>query len=577
MRNEDIARIMEDIGDMLDILGENRFRVRAHRNAAQSIRGYTRPLFEVYDEGGPEALTAISGIGEHTAKRIEQLLVTGQLPYYEELKAKVPPGLIEMLNIPGLGPKKAKKIYDSLGIKSLKELVGAVEEHRLESLPGFGRKTEENVLRGIRQFETLHERILLSEGYPIAREIVDRLREQQFVERADTAGSLRRMQETIGDIDLLCASDEPASVMEFFVSMPQVAYVLAKGETKSSVVATNGLQFDLRVVAPGQYGAALQYFTGSKEHNVHLRHIAKARGFKINEYGVFDVETDERLAGATEEEVYAILDMETPPPVIRENKGEIEAAAERRLPDLVELADIKGDFHIHTKWSDGLNSIEEVIAMARTLGYKFIVISDHAEKLRIAGGLSVRELEEQMEAITALNEEHADIEILCGLEMNIDNDGEVDFGAAVLEKLDVVIGSIHGGFAQPKEKLTTRMLKALENPYINIIGHPTGRVLGRRPPYEIDIRAVFEAAARTGTFLELNSYPNRLDLKDDHLREAKDVYGCMFTINTDAHVAGNMAHMEYGVATAQRGWLTKRDVLNTYEVAEVKKLLRRKR
>jgi DNA polymerase (family 10) len=577
IRNEDIARIIEDIGDMLDILGENQFRVRAHRNAAASIRGYTRPLFEVYDAGGPEALTAISGIGEHTAKRIEQLLVTGQLPYYEELKAKVPPGLIELLNVPGLGPKKAKKLYDSLGIKSLKALVEAIEEHRLESLPGFGRKSEENILRGIKQFETMHERILLSEGYPIAREILARLREQPFVERADTAGSLRRMQETIGDIDLLCSSDEPAGVMEFFVSMPQVAYVLAQGETKSSIVVTNGLQLDLRVVTPEQYGAALQYFTGSKEHNVHLRHIAKVRGFKINEYGVFDVETDQRLAGKTEEEVYAILDMETPPPAIREDRGEIEAAAERRLPNLVELADIKGDFHIHTKWSDGLNSIEEVIAMAQTLGYDYIVISDHAEKLRIAGGLSVRELEEQLEVVAALNEQHADIEILCGMEMNIDNDGEVDFGPAVLEKLDVVIGSIHGGFTQPKEKLTARLLKALENPYINIIGHPTGRVLGQRPPYAIDIQAVFKAAAETGTFLELNSYPNRLDLKDDHLREAKDVFGCMFTINTDAHVAGNMTYMEYGVATAQRGWLTKEDVLNTYELAEVKTLLRRKR
>ena len=577
IRNEDIARIIEDIGDMLDILGENLFRVRAHRNAAAIIRGYTRPLFEVYDEGGSEALTAISGIGEHTAKRIEQLLVTGQLPYYEELKAKVPPGLIELLNIPGLGPKKAKKIYDSLGIKSLKELVEAIEAHRLESLPGFGRKTEENILRGIKQFEKMHERILLSEAYPIAREIVDRLREQPFVERADTAGSLRRMRETIGDIDLLCSSDEPASVMEFFISMPQVAYVLTQGETKSSVVATNGLQFDLRVVAPEQYGAALQYFTGSKEHNVHLRHLAKAKGFKINEYGVLDVETDERLAGATEEDVYAVLDMDTPPPAIREDKGEIEAATERRLPDLVELADIKGDFHIHTKWSDGLSSIEEVIAMAQTLGYEYIVISDHAEKLRIAGGLSVKELEEQLEIIAALNDEHADIEILCGMEMNIDNDGEVDFGSTVLEKLDVVIGSIHGGFTQPKGKLTGRMLKALDNPYINIIGHPTGRVLGRRPPYDIDIQAVFKAAAETGTFLELNSYPNRLDLRDDHLREAKDVYGCMFAINTDAHVAGNMVYMEYGAAIARRGWLTKQDILNTYELAEVKELLRRKR
>lgn len=334
---------------------------------------------------------------------------------------------------------------------------------------------------------------------------------------------------------------------------------------------------DLRVVSPEQYGAALQYFTGSKPHNIHLRDIAKANGLKINEYGVFDVATGDRLAGRTEQEVYGILDMETPPPAIREDRGEIEAAMEHKLPRLIQPGDINGEFHVHTKWSDGLNSIEDIVEMARKLGYKFITISDHTERLHIAGGLTPEELDEQLKEIAGLNEKYDDIEILTGMETNIDNDGNVDFGPEVLSKLDVVVASIHGGFRQSREQLTRRMIKAIENPYINIIGHPTGRILGQRPPYDIDIEAVFKAAADTGTFLELNAYPNRLDLKDEHLREARYRYGCRFAIDTDAHVAGHMTYMLYGVATAQRGWLTKEDVLNTYEVSEIKRMLRQKR
>ncbi|MBE0448567.1 MAG: DNA polymerase/3'-5' exonuclease PolX [Actinobacteria bacterium] len=575
--NEEIARILDEIGDMLDIIGESTFRVRAYHKAASSIRGLTKSVLEVYKEGGVKALETIPGVGSHTAQRIEQLITTGRLPYYDELKQKVPAPLTELMNIPGLGPKKAKKIYDALGIMTIEGLTKALEEHQLEKIPGFGHKTEENILRGIRQFQKMHERILLSDAYPVAREIVELLRQQPFVERANTAGSLRRMKETIGDIDLLSSSNEPSRVMDFFISIPQVAYVLAKGETKSSIVAKNGLQIDLRVVSPEQYGAALQYFTGSKPHNIHLRDIARKRGLKINEYGVFDVATDKRLVGRTEEEVYGILGMDTPRPAIREDKGEIEAAMERRLPRLIELEDIKGDFHVHTKWSDGINDIEDVVQMAINLGYKFIVISDHAEKLYVAGGLTPEEMEEQLQLIAMLNQKYDGIEILSGMETNIDNEGNVDFGPEVLGKLDVVLASIHGGFRQSKDQLTRRMIKAIENPYINIIGHPTGRILGQRPPYEIDLRAVFKAAAGTGTFLELNAYPNRLDLKDDHLREAKEEYGCKFAIDTDAHVVGHMVYMEYGVATAQRGWLTTEDVLNTYEVLEIKKMLRQKR
>lgn len=575
LTNERVAEILDEIGDMLDILGESTFRVRAYHKAASSVRGLTGPITEIYRGGGLKALDEIPGIGSHTALRLEELIETGRLPYYDELREKIPESLTELMVIPGIGPKKAKKIYEALGIGTLNELIKAVEQHKIEEIPGFGRKTEENILRGIRQYEKMHERILLSQAYPIAHEIVDLLRQQSFVDRANTAGSLRRMKETVGDIDLLASSNQPLKVMEFFTTLPEVAYVLAKGETKSSIVVKNGLQIDLRVVTPDQYGAALQYFTGSKPHNIHLRDIAKKKGLKLNEYGVFDIDTDERLGGRTEKEVYSIVGMDAPPPFIREDKGEIEAAMRHSLPHLIQHEDIKGDFHVHTKWSDGVNDIKAMVEMARSLGYTFITISDHAEKLHIAGGLTREELEEQLEEIAGLNEKYDDIEILTGMETNIDNEGEVDFGPEVLRKLDVVIGSIHGGFRQPKEQITRRMVKAIENPYINIIAHPTGRILGQRPPYDIDLHEVFKAAAATGTFLELNAYPNRLDLKDDYLREARDAYGCKFAIDTDSHVAGNMLYMEYGVATAQRGWLTKEDVLNTYKVPEIRRMLKR--
>ncbi|MCL6472262.1 MAG: DNA polymerase/3'-5' exonuclease PolX [Firmicutes bacterium] len=577
MTNEDIASLLDEIGNMLDILGENTFRVRAYHTAAASIRGLSRPVVDIYREGGVKALENIPGVGSHTAMRLEELITTGRLGYYEELKAKIPVQLTELLEIPGLGPKKAKKIYEALGITTRDQLKRAIEEHRLEQIPGFGKKTIENIVRGISQYEKMHERILLSDAYPIAHEIVEQLKAQPFVDRADPAGSLRRMKETVGDIDLLASSKEPQKIMDFFTSLPQVAYVLAKGETKSSIVARNGLQVDLRVVSPDQYGAALQYFTGSKSHNIHLRDIAKSRGLKINEYGVFDVATDEKLAGRTEEEVYGVLGMDTPPPTIREDKGEIEAAMEHRLPHLIQLSDIKGDFHIHTKWSDGLNDIKEVVEMARELSYKFVCISDHTERLYIAGGLTPEELEDQLKEISELREQFSDIEIFTGVETNIDNDGNIDFGPEILEKLDVVIASIHSGFNQSKEQLTRRMIRVIENPYVNIIGHPTGRILGQRLPYDIDLEAVFKAAADTGTFLELDAYPNRLDLKDDYLREARDKYGCKFVIDTDAHVAGHMVYMLYGAATAQRGWLTKEDVLNTYEVQDIRRMLQQKR
>lgn len=571
MGNEEIARILDEIGDLLDILGESTFRVQAYHKAAMNIRSMPRSIREVYEAG---ELQTIPGVGAHLAERIGILLETGSLPYLEELKKKVPVSLTELISIPGLGAKKAKKLYDELNVTTIDELKKAIAQHKVRELPGMGAKTEENILRGIRQLEQMHGRILLFEALPISEEVIRGLREQEFVERADTAGSLRRMKETIGDIDLLCSSREPNRVMDYFTTMPHVAYVVARGETKSSIVVTTGLQMDLRVVAPEQYGAALQYFTGSKAHNIHLRDIAKKRGLKINEYGVFRVDNDERVAGATEEEVYEYLGMDTPPPVLREDRGEIEAAMEHRLPKLIELSDIKGDLQMHTNATDGVNKLEEMVEAAMALGYEYICISDHAERLKVAGGLSEKELREQFEKIDRLNDTLEGFRILKGVELNIDNDGNVDYSDSFLAEMDVTIASIHGGFNQPKEQLTRRMLRAMENPHVDIIAHPTGRILGKREPYDIDLPTIFKAAAETGTILELNSFPDRLDLRDDYLMDAKFNYGCKFAIDTDAHNANHLRYMRYGVATAQRGWLEKDDVVNAHPLEDMLRMLK---
>ncbi|MCL5291249.1 MAG: DNA polymerase/3'-5' exonuclease PolX [Actinobacteria bacterium] len=569
--NEEVARVLDEIGDLLEILGESSFRVGAYHKAAMNIRSMPRSIRDVYESG---ELQKIPGVGAHLAERIGILITTGKLPYLEDLKKKVPPSLTELMSIPGLGGKKAKKLYDELNVTSIAELKRAIEKHELRDLPGMGAKTEENIIRGIRQLEQLSARTLLFQALPISEEIVNQLRARPFVKRVDAAGSLRRLKETVGDIDLLCSSAEPRKVMDYFTSLPQVAYTIARGDKKSTIVVTSGYQIDLRVVAPEEFGAALQYFTGSKSHNIHVREIAKKHGLKINEYGVFKVDTNERVAGATEDEVYGYLGLDTPPPVLREDRGEIEAAAEHRLPRLIELSDVKGDLQMHTNATDGVDKLEAMIEMARSLGYSYICITDHAERLYVAGGLTEKELREEYERIDRLNESYDGFTILKGIELNIDNDGDVDYPDSFLAEMDVVIGSIHAGFNQPKSQLTGRMVKAMENPHIDIIAHPTGRVLGKRPAYDIDLPTVFKVAAETGTVLELNSFPDRLDLRDDYLMDAKFNYGCRFAINTDAHNVNHLRYMRYGVATAQRGWLERKDVVNTHPLKQMLMMLK---
>ncbi len=572
MDNEYAAKILDEIADLLDIEGESSFRVQAYRRAANGLRGLIENIERINKEG---RLRKVPGIGKGIAEKLEELLTKGKIEYHEELKEKIPPSLLELIQVPGLGPRKAKILYDNLNVQSIDDLLEATQDHRVASLKGFGSQTEENLLKSVRQFREGRERILLSEAYPIAEKILGELRKTSLVIKADAAGSLRRMKETIGDIDLLAASAEPMKLMDFFCCLSLVDQVLVKGDTKSSVIAKNGFQVDLRVVTPEQYGSALQYFTGSKEHNIHLRDIAKKRGLKINEYGLFEVVSDRKMGGETEEGIYTSLGMQHIPALIREDKGEIELAKEHKLPRLLQLEDIKGDLHVHSSWSDGINGIRDMAQEAVQLGHSYIAICDHAEKLTVAGGLSKEDVRARKKEIDRLNHQLDGFTILSGIELNIDNEGHLDYEDDFLKEFDIVVASIHSGFNQPEEVLTRRMLAAIGNPNVDIIGHPTGRILGRRPPYALDLEAVLKAAAEHGTLLELNSYPDRLDLKDDYVREAKR-RGVRIAINTDAHTAYHLRYMLFGVATAKRGWLEAEDVANTWQLDDLMSFLRDK-
>ena len=566
MDNLEAADVLREIAELLEIAGESTFRIRAYERAAQVIRSLPRDINSLDRKG---ELTEIPGIGKGIAAKLHEFLTTGEMEYFEELKAKIPESLAELTHVSGLGPKKAKLVYDELGIVGLDDLREAVSEKKLRSLPGMGAKTEANIARGLELLERSRGRLLLNEAVPAAEIFIDYLKGEPGVGALEAAGSLRRRQETVGDIDLLCAADDPADVAERFCSHPEVELVTARGEKKCSIVLHSGLQIDLRLVWPGEYGAALQYFTGSKAHNIRVREIAVKRGLKLSEYGVFDVSNGRRLAAATEAEVYGALGLPWIDPALREDRGELEAARIGALPGLIRLEDIKGDLHVHTVASDGQSTLREMVDFARSLGYAYIAVSDHALKLRVAGGLSEAEFEEQWREVDALNDELTDFRVLKAVELNIDNDGEVDFPADFLVRYDVTTASIHGGFGQDRARLTERMVRAVRHPHIDIIGHPTGRVLGRREPYDIDLTAVFEAAAESGTALELNAFPDRLDLNDGYLMEAKKV-GCRFAVNTDAHHSGQLTYMRYGIDIARRGWLEPDNVINTFPLPRLK-------
>ncbi len=476
MNNLEVADVLGEIAELLEIGGESTFRIRAYGRAAQVIRSLPQDINTLDREGD---LTEITGVGKGIAAKLHELLTTGEMEYFEELKAEMPESLAELTHVPGLGPKKAKLVYDELGIADLDDLRQAVSEGQLRSLPGMGVKTEANIARGLELLEHSRGRLLLNEAVPVADAFIDYLQGEPGVGAVEAAGSLRRRQETVGDIDILCATDDPAVVAKRFCSHPEAAQVIARGEKKCSIVLRNGLQVDLRLVRPEEYGAALQYFTGSKAHNIRVREIAVKQGLKLSEYGVFDVSTDRRLAAATEAEVYSALGLPWIDPALREDRGELKAARSGALPGLIRLGDIQGDLHVHTVASDGQSALREMVDFARSLDYSYLAVSDHAFKLRVAGGLSEADFEEQWREVDALNDELDDFHVLKAVELNIDNDGEVDFPDDFLARYDIAIASIHSGFSQDRARLTERMVRAVHNPHIDIIGHPTGGVDGR--------------------------------------------------------------------------------------------------
>ena len=567
MKNKEVAEIFRKIAALLEIKGDNPYRIRAYQRAAQNIEALTVDVEELAAKG---KLERIPGIGKDLAQKIKEILETGTLQKYEELKREIPPELLKFLEIPGFGPKKAKMVYEKLGIKTIEELEKACLEHRLSRLPGFGPKTEENILKGIKLLKQKRGRLPLGLVLPWAEEILDLLKKKSPVDRIDIAGSIRRRRETVKDIDILVTSKNPLRVMEIFVSLPMVDEVLLQGETKTSVRLKQGIQVDLRVVDPECYGAALAYFTGSKAHNIRIRELGVQRGLKINEYGIF--RGQERIGGKEEEEVFAAVGLPWIPPELREDRGEIEAAQAGKLPQLVKYDEILGDAHVHSKFSDGSASIEEIAAYARRLGLKWVGICDHSQGLKVAGGIPIEKIMEKKKAIEAFNRRFKDIKLLCGTEVDILSDGSLDYPDEVLKEFDLVIASIHSGFKQDEENLTNRLISALKNPFVHCIGHPTGRLLGEREPYSVNIERVIEVAAETKTALEINAYYKRLDLNDIHARAAKEA-GVKLLIGTDAHIVDQMSSIHLGVAVARRGWCETKDILNTLDYKQFKKHL----
>jgi DNA polymerase (family 10) len=552
----------------LEFKGENPFKISAYRKASRIVGDLTEDIEEISESG---KLKDIPGIGEGMAKKIVEYLRTGKVSKFEEAKKGISDELIAIMQIPGMGPKTLSMLHKEKGINNLSQLEKALDDGSLLGLFGMGEKKVENIKRGIQLLKQSKGRMNLGIAFPVAKRIVEVLREKAGSRKIEWAGSLRRMKENIGDIDILATGPNQKKIVETFTHLPEVKEILASGETKASIIVEGGVQIDLRVVEEGSYGAALQYFTGSKAHNIHLRGISKAKGIKINEYGVFKGE--KKIAGKDERDVYRVLGMEWIEPELREDRGEIEAAKENRLPDLVKEADIKGDFHVHSKWSDGTSSIEEIAKAAQKKGYQYVALCDHSKSLRIAHGLDESRLMKQIEEIDQVNEKMKGFQILKGTEVDILNDGKLDHSERVLKKLDFVAAAIHSGFKQEREKMTKRIVRALENPLVHILVHPSGRLLGARDPYEADIDEVMETAKKYGKTLEINAYFERLDLDDIRCRKAKEM-GIPLAIGTDSHHLDQMWMISLGVAVARRGWLEKKDVLNTMSLKEILKWCR---
>jgi DNA polymerase (family 10) len=576
--NPEIARTLEEVADILEIQNANPFRIRAYRNAVRTVETVTVPLRRWVEQKRP--LTDLPGIGKEMANHIQEMVETGTLGFRDELLAEVPRTLIELMRLPGLGPKKARKVFDELKIGSVDELEAAAQAGLIASLPGFGAKSQEKILAGIAEYRQHGSRILLNEAERSVEPLLAYLRETPELERLEVAGSYRRRKETVGDIDLLAIASQPVPVMECFRSYAQVDKILMAGDTRSTVVLGSGLQVDLRVVPPECYGAALVYFTGSKEHNVKLRRRAVERGLRISEYGVFQVHEEDAgtegdcIAGREEVDVYTTVGLAWVPPEMREDRGEIEAAAAGRLPQLIQVEDLRGDLHMHSTWSDGRNSIEEMVEACVAHGYEYMVISDHSKSLAMTGGLDAYRLRQQWKEIDEVRARHPEIRILRSMEVDILGDGSLDLEDEMLAGLDLVLVSLHSRLDLPGDQQTERVLRALEHPEVNVFCHPTARLINRRKPAEFDVDLVLRRAAELGVAVELNCSPNRLDLKDSHLALAKQL-GCKIVIDTDSHRTRELHLMRYGVDQARRAGLEARDVLNTLPFEEFRAAMRR--
>jgi DNA polymerase (family X) len=571
--NEAVEALIQEYADLLAISGGDAFRVRNYEKAARSIGGYHADLSSLDAKG----MQAIPNVGRSIAEKIEEMLDRGSFAALDRLREEIPEGVRRMIGIPGLGPKKAMVLYRDLQIDDVDALEEAIKDGRLHGMKGFGPKTEENILHGIDLMRRSGGRTLINVAMDLAERIVAELSTVRGAERVAYAGSLRRMAESIGDVDVLVASEDVEPVVERFVGLKPVDEVIASGGTKTSVRTDEGLQVDLRVVPPGCWGAAMQYFTGSKPHNIKVRERAVRRKLKLSEYGLFDAKTDELIVAETEEEVYERLGLDWIPPTLREDRGEVEAAAKHALPQLVQQADIQGDLHTHTNLTDGLATLEQMISTAVGLGYAYYAITDHAPNLYMQQMTDEKMLAQRARVRKlAASRAAGEMVLLHGTELNIDPDGGVDWGPEFLDGFEVCVASVHSHFNQSREAMTKRIVLACENPHVNIIGHPTARLIGQRDRIDYDLDAVFEAAARTGTALEINSYPDRLDLSDEHILRAKR-FGVKFSLDTDSHSTIHLGYLRYGIGMAQRGWLGPDDVINTWNLDRLRGFMRKGR
>jgi DNA polymerase (family 10) len=567
MKNLQVAKILNEIADILEMQNVE-FKPRAYRKAARTVESLSKPIEEVYEENKLEEL---SGVGKSIAEKIAEIIETGKSQYLENLKKQMPADVEALTSIEGMGPKSVKKLYETLKIKTLDDLARAAEQHEIREIKGFGPKTEKNLLEHLELARRGTERILLGFALPIANEIKEWLKKEESVSQIEVTGSLRRMKETIGDIDVLVSSTKPKNVADVFVAMENVREVLGKGVTKSSVILKSNIRVDLRIVEENSFGSALMYFTGSKDHNIELRKIAMSKSYKLNEYGLF--KKNRQIAGKTEAEVYGKLGMDWIAPELRENRGEIEAAQKHKLPKLIEYNAIKGDLQVHTKWTDGENTIEEMAEAAKALGYSYLCITDHYSKMVIAGGLNDKQIRQEMTEIDRINAKLEDIQVLKGAEVDIAADGTLQAKESVLKELDIVVASVHSNFNQSKNDMTKRLITAMESGYVTILGHPTGRKIKTKKSYLIDMEKLFEASKQTNTFLEINAFPERLDVDDFHAQAAKNA-GCKIAIDTDAHNKEHLKYMQLGIAVARRGWLEKEDIVNTLPLKDLIKILK---